>query len=167
VKAYDSFLARLDQLPLSTRLFLHAYPWRRIDPVPFAPMRRPLAEAKIAIVSSAGLVPPDQEPFDNDVKGGDWSSREIEDTLDPQTLVDAHRSASYDHSGVNADPNLAFPLDRLHELASAKRIGSASHRHFSFMGSITAPGRLAAESAPAVADALVADGVDAVLLIPI
>jgi hypothetical protein len=35
------------------------------------------------------------------------------------------------------------------------------------MGSITAPGRLIQESAPHVADALVADGVDAVLLVPI
>jgi D-proline reductase (dithiol) PrdB len=84
-----------------------------------------------------------------------------------RTLVDTHRSRSYDHAGVHADPNLAFPLDRLHELAADGVIGAVNHRHFSFMGSITAPGRLMSRSAPAVADALVADGVEAVLLIPI
>jgi D-proline reductase (dithiol) PrdB len=160
-------LADVDQLPLATRVFLKAYPWRRIDPVPFAPLRRPLAEAKVAIVSSAGLVPPDQPPFDNHVRGGDWSHREVAGSLDVSKLVDAHRSSTYDHTGVRADPNLAFPLDRLHELAADGVIGSVNHRHFSFMGSITAPGRLMSRSAPVVADALAADGVGAVLLVPI
>jgi D-proline reductase (dithiol) PrdB len=155
-------VASLDELPLSARVFMKAYPWRRIDPVPWAPLRRPLAEAKIAIVSTAGLVPPDQEPFDNDVRGGDWSYREVADAIDVAALVDAHRSSSYDHAGVRADPNLAFPIDRLHELHA-----NVSHRHFSFMGSITAPGRLVQSSAPEVAEKLAADGVEAVLLVPI
>jgi D-proline reductase (dithiol) PrdB len=157
----------MSDLPLATRLFLKAYPWRRIDPVPWSPPRRPLREAKVAIVSSAGLVPPHQPPFDNDVRGGDWSYREVLDTIDVRTLVDAHRSWTYDHAGVRADPNLAFPIARLHELAASGAIGTTNHRHFSFMGSITAPGRLTARSAPVVADALEADGVDAVLLVPI
>ncbi|HEV7243263.1 MAG TPA: glycine/sarcosine/betaine reductase selenoprotein B family protein [Thermoanaerobaculia bacterium] len=155
-------MADLSDLPVSVRIFLKAYPWRRIDPIPWAPLRRPLGEAKIAIVSTAGLVPTDQEPFDNEVRGGDWSYREVPDSIDVATLVDAHRSWTYDHSGVRADPNLAFPIERLHELH-----GVVNHRHFSFMGSITAPGRLIKYSAPEVAEKLVADGVDAVLLVPI
>lgn len=155
-------VASLDELPFSTRLFMKAYPWRRVDPVPWAPLRRPIAEAKIAIVSTAGLVPPDQEPFDNDVRGGDWSYREVADTIDVSTLVDAHRSGTYDHRGVRADPNLAFPIDRLHEIHA-----NVSHRHFSFMGSITAPRRLTKISAPEVAAKLAEDGVEAVLLVPI
>lgn len=141
---------------------MKTYPWRRIDPVPWAALRRPLAEVKIAIVSTAGLVPPGQEPFDEHVRGGDWSWREVPDAIDVHTLVDTHRSKSYDHSGVQSDPNLAFPIDRLHEVHA-----NVSHRHFSFMGSITAPGRLAKVSAPEVAEQLVADGVEGVLLVPI
>jgi D-proline reductase (dithiol) PrdB len=154
-------VAHLTELPLSTRLFLRAYRWRRVDPVPWARLKTPLSEARIAIVSTAGLVLPSQEPFDDSVKGGDWSYREIPADADVSTLIDTHRSASYDHSGVRADPNIAFPLDRLREIAPLH------HRHFSFMGSITAPGRLMKESAPAVADALARDGADAVLLVPI
>jgi D-proline reductase (dithiol) PrdB len=160
-------VASLSELPLATRLFLKAYRWRRIDPVPWAPMRRPLQEARVALVSTAGLVLPSQVPFDNSVRGGDWSYREIPHDADPATMIDAHRSASYDHSGVQADANVAFPLDRLRELAAEGAIGSVNHRHFSLMGSITAPGRMMKESAPAVADALAADGVDAVVLVPI
>ncbi len=121
----------------------------------------------MALVSTAGLVLPSQEPFDDDIRGGDWSLREIPSDSDPATLIDTHRSASYDHSGVQADANLAFPIDRIRELAAEGVIGSVNHRHFSLMGSITATRNLTTHSVPAIADALVADCVDAVLLIPI
>lgn len=147
---------------MRARVFLKTYPWRRIDPVPWSPPRKPLAEAKIAIVSSAGLVPPDQAPFDNDVRGGDWSYREVPDATDPRTLAESHRSWTFDHRGIRSDPNLAFPIERLREMGVR-----TNHRHFSFMGSITAPGRLRRQSAPEVAEKLVADGVDAVLLVPV
>lgn len=160
-------MATVQELPLSARVFLAAYRWKRIDPVPCAPLQRPLSESKIAIVSTAGLVLPSQTPFDMNVKGGDWSSREIPSDVEVSSLIDAHRSESYDHAGVNADPNLGFPLDPLRDLEREGFIGSINHRHFSFMGSITAPSRLMQESAPPVADALAADGVDVVLLIPI
>lgn len=165
--AYHRRVATLSELPLTTRLFLKAYPWRRIDPIPWSPLRRPLQDARIALVTTAGLSLPGQEPFDNDVRGGDWTFREIAADADPKTLIDSHRSESYDHSGVHADANLAFPIDRIRELAEERVIGSVNHRHFSFMGSITAPGRLTARTAPIVAGALAADGVDAVLLVPI
>lgn len=152
----------MSDLPLSVRIYLKAYPWRRIDPVPWSPLRKPLAEAKIAVVSTAGLVAPGQEPYDETVRGGDWSYREIPDDVDVSALIDAHRSWTYDHAGVRGDPNVGFPLDRLHELGV-----TTSHRHFSFMGSITAPGRLVRFSAPEAAEKLVADGVDAALLVPI
>jgi D-proline reductase (dithiol) PrdB len=154
-------VADVSELSLPLRLFVAAYRWRRIDPVPWARLKKPLKEARIAIVSTAGLVLPSQEPFDENVKGGDSSYREIPADAEVASLIDTHRSASYDHSGVHDDPNLAFPIDRLREIAKVH------HRHFSFMGSITAPGRLTKESAPAVADALASDGVDAVLLVPI
>ncbi len=160
-------MAELSELPLSVRLFIKTYPWRRIDPLPWAVPRKPLRASKIALVSTAGLVLPEQPRFDDSVKGGDWSYREIPDDADVTTLIESHRSKSFDRSGLHADANLAFPLDRLHELVRDGTIGAANHRHFSLMGSITAPGRLVAQSAPRIADALEEDEVDAVLLIPI
>ena len=46
-------------------------------------------------------------------------------------------------------------------------IGSVNRRHLSFMGSIPAPGRLIRDSAPAAAQLLVEDRVDAALLVPV
>lgn len=166
-RVYDSRVADLSELSLSSRLLLTAYRWRTIDPVPWAPLRHPLRSANIAIVSTAGFVLPGQKPFDETVRGGDWSYREIPAGADVHSLVDTHRSGAFDHSGVRADPNLAFPIDRLRELAEERVIGRPNHRHFSFMGSITAPGRMVGESAPAVASSLAEDGVDAVVLVPI
>ncbi len=109
----------------------------------------------------------DQAPFDESVRGGDPSFREMPDHVDPARLINTHRSESFDHEGLERDPNLAFPLDRLRELRDAGRIGSLSARHLSFMGSITAPGRLTRRTAPEAVARLVDDHVDVALLVPV
>ena len=51
-------------LPLKYRLWLAAYRWRRADVVPPARLRRPVTDATVALVTSAGLVAPGDTPFD-------------------------------------------------------------------------------------------------------
>ena len=160
-------MGELDEFSLGLRVFLRGYPWRRVDPVPWTPLRRPLAESRLALVSSAGFVLGGQEPFDQSKRGGDPSFREIPSHVEADTLVDTHRSDAFDHTAMARDPNLAFPVDRVRELEARGRIGALNARHLSFMGSITAPGRLMRETAPAAAALLVADGVDAALLVPV
>lgn len=160
-------MAETSELALKWRLFLMGYRWRRIDPVPWTPLEKPLSECRLALVSTAGLVLPGQEPFDETVKGGDWSFREVPADADVASLRDTHRSEAFDHSGVERDPNLAFPLDRVRELAAEGRIGEVAPRHVSLMGSLSAPGRFQRDTAPEVARRLVADGVDAALLVPV
>ena len=160
-------MAEMRDLSLSLRLFMKAYRWRKIDPIPWTPMRNPLAESTLALVSTAGMVAPGQKPFDNDVRGGDFSFRVIPSDTDVRTLIDTHRSESFDHSGLARDPNLGFPLDRLREIEAAGVVKRLAPRHLSFMGSITAPGLLVRDTAPEAARMLVADGVDAALLVPV
>ena len=160
-------MAQLDELSFSERLFVRTYPWRRIDPIPWTPLAKPLADCRLALVTSAGLVLPDQEPFDDGVRGGDYSYRVIPADADPTTLIDTHRSQAFDHAGIARDANLALPLDRVRELAERGRIGAVNRRHLSFMGSITAPGRLTRDTAPEAARLLVEDQVDVALLVPV
>ncbi len=160
-------MGNLSEFSLSTRLFLKAYRWRRIDPVPCAPMRKPLAAARVAIVTTAGMVMPNQPPFDGGIRGGDTSYRLIPADADVATLTESHRSETFDHQGIRSDPNLALPLDRVRELVAEQRIGGLAPRNLSFMGSITAPERLIRESAPQAARLLTEDGVDAALLVPV
>jgi D-proline reductase (dithiol) PrdB len=157
----------LSEFSLPVRLFLRSYRWRRIDPVPWTRLAKPLSEARLALISTAGLTLPGQEPFDEGFRGGDFSYREIPDDALVQSLTESHRSESFDHTGIKEDPNLAFPLDRARELVARGRLGTTNHRHFSFMGSITAPGRLVQQSAPEAAQKLADDQVDAALLVPV
>jgi D-proline reductase (dithiol) PrdB len=155
------------ELSLKDQLFLKVYPWRRIEPVPWAALTKPLSECRLALVSSAGFIAPGQAPFDKRVRGGDVSFRVIPADLPPRELREFHRSESFDHQGMESDPNLAFPIERVLELAESGRIGSVNKRHLSFMGSITAPGRLIKQTAPEAAQWLVDDAVDIALLAPV
>ena len=160
-------LPQIDELPLWLRAVLLAYPWRRIDPVPVAPLRKPLPECRVALVTTAGLVPSGEPAFADHARGGDVSYRVIGAAADLTTLEEHHRSSSFDHSGIAKDRNLALPLDRLRELARERIIGEVAPRHISFMGSITAPGRLVRDTAPSAAALLEADAVDVALLVPV
>jgi D-proline reductase (dithiol) PrdB len=160
-------MAHISDLALRHRLLLRTYHWRRVDPVPLAHLGKPLAACRVALVTTAGLVPPLDRPFDPDVKGGDFSFRVIRSDANVRMLEEHHRSEAFDHAGILRDPNVAFPLDRLRELASTGEIGEVAPRHLSFMGSITAPGRLTRRTAPEAAELLVEDRVDVALLFPV
>jgi D-proline reductase (dithiol) PrdB len=160
-------LGDLSEFPLKYRIFLKAYRWRRIDPVPWAPLKKPVAQSRLVLVSSAGIVTSEQKPFDNSIRGGDPSIREIPSDVDVSTLIETHRSDAFDHTGIRQDPNLAFPADRLRELSAAGIIGSLNHRYLSIMGSVTAPGRLIKRTIPQVVPKLVEDRIDIALLIPV
>ena len=157
----------LSEFPFRYRLFLKAYQWRRINPIPWAPLKKPISECKVALVSSAGFVTPEQKPFDDAIRGGDTSFRDIPSDSDVSNLIESHRSEIFDHSGMRQDPNLAFPIDRMAELNRTGKIGEVNHRHLSFMGSITAPGRLIKRTAPEAVQRLVKDKVDIAILIPV
>ena len=157
----------LSEFSKAVQSYLRGYRWRRIDPIPWSPLSKPLSKCKVALISSAGFITPEQAPFDDSIRGGDSSFREIPQEIDPATLRDAHRSDAFDHSGIECDPNLAFPLAPLRALCDAGRLGSLNHRHFSFMGSITAPGRFVKKTAPAAVAGLVSDEVDVALLVPV
>lgn len=160
-------MGQMSEFSLPIQLFLKTYHWRRIDPTPWTALKKPLGECRVALISSAGFVLPDQKPFDKTIRGGDFSFREIPSQVDVKVLKESHRSSAFDHTGLAQDPNLGFPIDRVRELARAGRIGSVNPRHLSFMGSITAPNRLIRKTAPEAGRCLVADKVDLALLVPV
>ena len=160
-------VADLSELSLKYRLQLVAYRWRRIDPVPWSALEKPLSAACLALVTSAGLYRPAIDaPFER-VRGGDVSFRAIPNDVPVGSLKVGQTSDAFDRSPIEIDRNLALPLDRLGELVRAGEVGSAAPRHLSFNGSITTPGRLIAETAPEAAELFREDGVDAALLVPV
>lgn len=160
-------MATTKELKMTVRLFLKAYHWRENSPIPWTPLAKPLADCRVALVSSAGFVPPGQAKFDESVRGGDSTFRVVPRNTEPGELSDSHRSESFDHTAMEADPDLAFPLTRIRELADEGFLGEVAPRHLSYMGSITAPEHLMRESAPAGAAVLIEDQVDLALLVPV
>lgn len=159
-------MAKLTDLPLWEQAYLKVYPYRSSRWAKPAPTK-PLHEARVALVTTAGLHLAEQEPFDESRKGGDASYRWIPNEATVQDLRMMHRSTAFDRAAINQDRNVCFPLDRLRELAGEGILGRLNHRHLSFMGSLTAPGRLIRQTAPEAAQELSRDGVEVALLIPV
>ncbi|TAM80620.1 MAG: hypothetical protein EPN47_15290 [Acidobacteria bacterium] len=159
-------MARVEDLQFTHRLFIETYPFRKVNWAPGARLARPVAQSKIVLISSAGVHLPDQLPFDLAFRGGDFSFRELPNSLDVRHLKISQRSPDFDKTGAMSDANLVFPLDRFRELVERGEVGELNHRHISFMGSISAPGRLLSDSAPQVAKMLREDRVDAAFLVP-
>ena len=141
------------------------FDWHPFDRFsPYNPLRVPLRAARVAFVTTAGAHLSDQPPFDIDADAGDpsWRAFSVETPL--ADLLLSH--SGYDTRQANADKNVVLPLDHLRALRDEGRIGSLSPEVYSFMGYVADTDRLLREEAPAVAERLIADGVDLVLLAP-
>jgi len=121
----------------------------------------PLSQRRIAVVSSAGLFKRGTEPF----RGRDADYRAIPGDTPWVDLLTSHISVNFDRTGLQEDWNVAFPLDRLKELAAEGVIGSLADTHYSFMG---ASDPIAMEPyARELAGRLKQEEVDSVLLTPV
>jgi D-proline reductase (dithiol) PrdB len=132
--------------------------------VHWAEIKKPIFQWKVGLVSSSGTHLRSQKPFDIISADGDWSYREIPVDTDPKDLMisDAH----YDHSDADADVNCMFPIVTLRELVQDDVIGSIPSKFYGFMGFVPVPQNLISYSAPEVAQKLVDEKVDVVILTP-
>jgi D-proline reductase (dithiol) PrdB len=144
-------LSKTIALPQLKRLSTGAIPW--------TPLRRPIAEATVAIVTTSGVHLRRDTPF---TLSGDASFRIIPRDATAADLAISHQA--YDRTDALRDINLVFPLERLRELAAEGIIGRVADEHFGFglNGSakeLLAPGR-------AVGRRLAGAHVDLALLVP-
>ena len=150
----------MDDIPAAEREVIRSLDCPTFETAPFA-SGPPVAQRRVAIISTAGLQRRGDRPFSADA--GDY--RIIPAGTAPGDIVMSHVSPNFDRTGFQADVNVAFPLERLHEMAAAGEIGSVAGLHYSFMGAST-PAELE-DKARELAGHLAADNVDAVLLVPI
>lgn len=160
-------MVRLSQLPEGSRTSLLNLECPVFDQRPWVD-GPPLAQRRVAIISTAGLHTRDDRPFALEVGNagnipGDY--RVIPGDTEANNLVMSHISTNYDRSGFQKDWNVVFPLDRLRELAGQGVIGSVADFHYSFMGA-TAPQQMET-AARTLAGLLKKDDVTAALLVPV
>jgi len=155
-------MVRLSDLPDYEREHLLHKNTPPLGPMPWVAKAKTVSDMRVALITTAGLHFRDEAAFDL----ADATFRPILGDADANDLIMSHSSANFDRSGFAEDVNLVFPVDRLKELADAKKIGSVADVHYSFMGAGLMP-EAYEQSADQVAGLLKQDQVDAVFLTPV
>lgn len=153
-------MVRLTDLPEAIASFYNQMPMPEFESPAWA-QPRALTEARIALVSTAGLHRRDDHKF----QGIAADYRIIPGDVDQADLAMSHISVNFDRSGFQTDVNVIFPLEHLRALEAAGEIGSVAQWHYSFMGA-AGPDQLT-ETGAQVGKLLKDDGVTAALLIPV
>lgn len=142
----------------------------RADPIPWTPLRKPLSECRVALVTTAGIfVKGSEEPFDaerekREPMWGDPTYRRI-----PRDVPQDHIGASHLHINnrdLLADVNIVLPVNRFGELEEQGVIGSLAPTNYSLMGYQPNTTEWRDQYGPEVAGLLKDESVDAVLLTP-
>jgi D-proline reductase (dithiol) PrdB len=155
-------MPRLDQLSEAARNSMLTAPVPAFDTTPCAPLRKPLSECTLAIVTTAGVHRRDDAPF----VGGDQTYRAIPSESTQADLLQSHASIGFDRSATYRDLNVVVPIDRVRELVARGALGALAPHHYSFMGAQRDTARIQQETGPEVARRLVDEGVDVVLITP-
>lgn len=157
-RAVDMLVRKLKDEEFTTE-----YPMPEFDNVAPATAISDLSKAKIALVTSGGIVPkgnPDRIESSSASKYGTYSIENV-NTLTADSYETAH--GGYDPSYANQDPNRVLPLDIVREMEKEGVIGSLHNYFYTTVGNGTAVAN-AKKYAAEIAQKLLADGVDAVIL---
>ncbi len=153
-------MVRLTDLPEATAKFYQEMEMPDLPVGSWTPAS-PLSEARVAIVTTAGI----HRRGDANFRGGAGDYRVLPGDVAPGDIVMSHVSINFDRSGFQQDLNTVFPLEHLRTLVAEGTIASSASWHYSFMGA-TDP-TVMEPSAREVARLLKEDGVNVALLVPV
>jgi len=157
-RAVDMLLAKMKKEPFTTE-----FPMPDFDRVEALPPVLDISKAKIALVTSGGIVPkgnPDRIEASSASKYGEYDIAGVDD-LTEATYETAH--GGYDPTYANVDSDRVLPVDVLREMENAGKIGSLHNKFYTTTGNGTAV-KSSAAFAIEFAAKLKNDGVDAVIL---
>ncbi len=135
------------------------------DAVPLARLNKPLAEARVVMVSSCGVHLRTQRPMDVTHPLGYFGFRRVPSSARHDDLI-IHQ-LKFPHDDADLDINVSFPVERLQEMVEAGELGSLSESFYSFIGYNMDPEKFEAEVATPIADAIGREAhADLALLVP-
>jgi len=158
VRALDMLLKKLKGEPFATEYAMPVF-----DRVAPAPAVAEMDKARLALVTSGGIVPrgnPDRIVAANAQCFGTYSLAGLT-AFTAQTHQTAH--GGYDPTFANQDPNRVLPLDAVRELEKEGAIGSLHSYYYATVGNATSV-ESARKFGREIARKLVADGVQAAIL---
>lgn len=146
---------------------------------PFTQPAKPVGEMRIGLLTSTGhfLADEDPEPLGVTNMSQEEATERIQDFLKAapdlsEIPLDAPpdqlraRHGGYDIRGVQADRNVALPLDRMQELERDGVIGSAVTPAYSFVGA-AAQMRILSKTGPAWVETFQQANIEGMLLVPV
>jgi glycine reductase complex component B subunit gamma len=158
-RALDMLLAKLRGSPYRPEV-----PYAAPERVPPAPPLADLARARIAMVTTGGLVRkgnPDKQVSANAVRYHRHEIAELE-SLSPRDWEAYH--AGYFNHIVNSNPNYILPLSFLRDLERRGRIGKV-HEHIYALPGVSTPVAVSVGHGRSIAADLKSGGVDGALLV--
>jgi D-proline reductase (dithiol) PrdB len=139
--------------------------------IPWAPVRKRLAESRVSLLSTAGLSMKGDAPFDMESERkkptwGDPTWRRLRSDATSESIQANH--LHIDTSYILRDLNVALPLDPLRALVADGVIGGVADSHYSIMGyQGNDSSILENQSAPEIAEAMQSEEVDLAILAPV
>jgi len=97
------------------------------ETIPWTPLRKPLAECKVVLLTTGGVHLRGDKPFN---LNSDSTFRIIPRDARAGDLAISHQA--YDRTDALKDINLVFPLERLRELEAKHVIGRLADEHYGF-----------------------------------
>jgi len=132
------------------------------EPPPWQAVRKPLREMRLGLVASGGIYVTGQVAFHYK---DDTSWRAIPTDVNTADLRATH--FAYDLTDARQDPNVVFPIDPLRRLVAEGFIRALATHAYTFMGGIYSARRVSEELAPRLLERLLAEPIDALLLVPV
>lgn len=175
------------------RITDHVYQWQitgfsspesvghlwRYDEGAFAPLSKPLSEARLGLLTASGhfVIGDDPNPFGAQNMSQEEAVRRIREfgksapqlsaipiDTPPEKLRARH--PGYDIRGAQADNNVVLPLARLRELEQEGLIGQLAPAAYSFVG-ICSQLRVLNQTGPQLVELFQGQQIDAALLVPV
>jgi glycine reductase len=148
---------------LAGKPFVTEYPMPSFDRVEPSPAIKDITKARIALVTSGGIVPkgnPDHIESSNASRYGEYNIEGVTDLLEA-TYETAH--GGYDPVYANVDADRVLPVDILREMENQGKIGKLHEFFYTTVGNGTAVASSKAFAAE-FTQKLLSAGVDAVIL---
>lgn len=157
-RAVEMLLKKLSGKPFTTE-----FPMPDFDRVEPNPAVKDLAHAKVALVTSGGIVPKGNPDHIESSSASHYGEYDIDGVtnLTEETYETAH--GGYDPVYANEDADRVLPVDVMRDLEKEGVIGELHHKFYTTVGNGTSVASAKAFAAE-YAQKLVADGVQAVIL---
>lgn len=168
-RGVDMLIKKLNNETFQTELIIPV-----VDMVPIAPPISDLSKARIALVTSGGIVPLENPDRIQSASATRWGRYDVSmldrlpaagDACPESSPYKAYKTihAGYDPAAADADPNVCVPLDALRAFEKEGKIGAVDNYFYSTVGTGTTQA-VAARMGKEIVEYLRQDGVDAVIM---